>query len=84
MQTTGAAKYRCWLPGLFRLSTTAQGRDCALGLLFFAAVQHSSLVGRDHLIRRLCRACWRPGYMRPDMAKRCSLVRIIDLRLAVL
>jgi hypothetical protein len=50
MQNIGAAQDRRCLPRLLCLSTVAQGRGCALGLLYFAAVQRSSHVGRDHLI----------------------------------
>ena len=77
MQTTGAAQDRDCLPRLFRLSTAAQGRRCALGLLYFAAVQHSSRVGRDHLIRRVCHGSLLPGHMPLDLPGCLSSFRIV-------
>ena len=47
MQNIGTAQDRRCLPRLLRLSTVAQGRGCALGLLYFAAVQRSSHAGRE-------------------------------------
>jgi len=47
----GQAQDRRCLPRLLRLVTVERDRGSALGLLYFAAVQHSSRVGRDHLIR---------------------------------
>jgi hypothetical protein len=44
MQTTGAHEDRHCLPNPLRVSTVAQGWGCASGLLYFAAVQRSSMV----------------------------------------
>jgi hypothetical protein len=52
MRTTGVVHDCDCLPRLFRLSTVAQGWRCTSGLVYFAAVQRSSLVGRGLLIRR--------------------------------
>ena len=38
----------------------------------------------DHLIRRVCRQCSRPGYIPCDLVGRHSLVRVISLSCAVL
>jgi hypothetical protein len=57
MRNIGAAENRHCLPSLLRLSTVGQDRGCALGLLYFAAVQRSFQVGRDHLIPILCLLC---------------------------
>jgi hypothetical protein len=75
MQNMGTAQDRRCLPRLLCLSTVAQGRGCALRLLYFAAVRRSSRVGRDHLIRRQCRACSLPAHSTADLPKQCSLVR---------
>jgi hypothetical protein len=37
----------------------------------------------QHLIRRLCRASWRPGYMPCDLVGWCSLGRVVALYFAV-
>jgi hypothetical protein len=71
----GTAQDRRCLPRLLRLSTVAQGRDCALGLLYFAAVQRSSYFGRDHLIRRDLQSRPLPVHSYADLLKCCSLVR---------
>ena len=67
MQNMGTAQDRRCLPRLLRLSTVAQGRGCALGLLYFAAVQRLYHVGRDHLIRRLCHERPLPAYFTVDL-----------------
>ena len=49
MQNMGVTQDHRWPTRLLRLSTAAQARGCALGLLYFAAVQRSSrqTVGRS-------------------------------------
>src|SRR5690348_5887396 len=44
MRNMGTANDRSCLPRLLRVSTVAQGRGCAPGLLYFAAVQPSPVL----------------------------------------
>jgi hypothetical protein len=84
MQNMGATEDRRRLPRPLRVSKVVQARGCALRLLYVAAVQRLSHVGHDHLIRRVCRQCSRPGYIPCDLVGRHSLVRVISLSCAVL
>jgi hypothetical protein len=69
MQNIGTAQDRRCLPRLPRLFTVARGRGCALGLLYFAAVQRSSHVGGDHLIRRNLHATPGPAQIPFDLRR---------------
>ena len=75
MQTTGTALLADKPCSPARVRLVVQGGRSACRLLYSAAVQRSSHLGRDHLIRRLCHADPLPAHSAADLPKLYSLVR---------
>jgi hypothetical protein len=75
MQTSGTSLVAAERCSLLRMWMLAEGGRSACRLLYSAAVQRSSHLGRDHLIRRQCHAHPLPAHFTADLPRCYSLVR---------